>query len=426
MHMLDIIIKKRDGHSLTMEEIKQLVQGYTSGQVNDYQMAAFLMAVYFRGLSLGETAALTGAMARSGQRLDLRAVPGIVVDKHSTGGVGDGISLVLAPLVAAAGVPVLMMSGRGLGHTGGTLDKLESIPGLRTSLSGSQAVKQVQAIGVAMIGQTGELAPADKKIYALRDATGTVENISLICASILSKKIAAGISGLVLDVKCGCGAFMADMAAARELAGILVKVGEANGLKLRALITDMDQPLGNAVGNSLEIVQALEILQDRGPKDFRELTLALGAEMLILGKKAKNKRAAIAILSRLLSNGQALAKFREMIKEQGGKINMLPEAKHKSSILARQSGYLYRFNTREIGLAASLLGAGRHTKEDQIDPAAGIWLQKKLGEKISRGELLAEFYYGDKTCLGEAKRRFLEACEIRPVKPKLRPLILAQ
>ena len=424
MHTLDIIIKKRDGHILTPGEIKQLVQGYTCGCISDYQMAAFLMAVYFRDLNLQETVALTREMSQSGERLDLRTIPGIVVDKHSTGGVGDGVSLVLAPLVAAAGVPVLMMSGRGLGHTGGTLDKLESIPGMRTSLPGGQAVRQVRAIGVAMIGQTGELAPADKKIYALRDATGTVESRSLICASILSKKIAAGISGLVLDVKCGCGAFMADMAEARELAGILIKVGKANGLKIKALITDMDQPLGNAIGNSLEIVQAIEVLQDRGPADFRDLTLALGAEMLILGKKAKDKQTAMTILSRLLSNGQAMDKFREMVKAQGGRIDRLPKAKHKTNVLARRSGYLYRCHTREIGLAASLLGAGRQTKEDRIDPAAGIWLRKKPGDKIKRGELLAEFYYSNKACLGEAKQRFLDACEIRPVKPKLRPLIL--
>ena len=424
MNVVEIITKKRNGQSLSTAEIKYLVDGYTSGNIPDYQVASFLMAVYFQGMSLPETVALTKVMACSGKIMELNGIPGMVIDKHSTGGVGDGISLALAPLVAAAGLPVLMMSGRGLGHTGGTLDKLASIPGFRTELTSHQALRQVKKIGVAMIGQTAELAPADKKIYALRDATGTVENISLICASILSKKIAAGIDGLVLDVKCGNGAFMPNFAAANKLAKILITVGHKNGLKIKALVTDMNQPLGNAIGNSLEIEQAIAVLKGQGPEDFTALTLALGTEMLVLGKKAGSNKEAGQILRELISTGQALDKFYCLVKDQGGRINQLPAAKHTLVIKGPVRGYIYSMNTREIGLAATGLGAGRLKKEDIIDYSAGIILHKKIGDPIHQGEPLATLYYNNKTLpVKEIENNFIAAIKINKAKPVKRPLI---
>ncbi|MDD5258784.1 MAG: thymidine phosphorylase [bacterium] len=423
MSVLETIIRKRNGQRLSAGEIKELIDGYSCGDILDYQMASFLMAVYFQGMSLSETIALTEAMAHSGKTLHLTGLKGMVIDKHSTGGVGDGISLALAPLVAAAGLPVLMMSGRGLGHTGGTLDKLASIPGFRTALTSRQALRQVRKIGVAMIGQTAELAPADKKIYALRDATGTVENISLICASILSKKIAAGIDGLVLDVKFGNGAFMPNYAAAKQLTQVLITVGKKNGLKIKALVTDMNQPLGNAVGNSLEISQAIEVLKGEGPADFMTLTLALGAEMLVLGKKAGNVKEAEQILRGLIPTGQALDKFYCLVKTQGGKINQLPVAKHKLVIKAPVSGYIYSMSTREIGLVATMLGAGRQKKEDLIDYSAGILLHKKIGDPIQAGDLVATMYYNKAGIVPELKKRLLAAIVIRKTKPARHPLI---
>lgn len=422
MNALGIITKKRNGQKLSAEEIKYLVNGYTCGQIPDYQLASFLMAVYFQGMDLAETVSLTGAMARSGKILKLTGIPGMVIDKHSTGGVGDGISLALAPLVAAAGLPVLMMSGRGLGHTGGTLDKLESIPGFRTVLTSHQALQQVRKIGVAMIGQTAELAPADKKIYALRDATGTVENISLICASILSKKIAAGIDGLVLDVKCGNGAFMPNYTAAKRLAQTLINVGNKNGLKIKALVTDMNQPLGNAIGNSLEVGQAIDVLKGQGPEDYTALTLALGAEMLLLGKKAGGLKEAGQILQKLISTGQALDKFYCLVKAQGGRINQLPIAKHELVIKAAASGYIYSMDTREIGLSATELGTGRQKKEDTIDYSAGIILHRKIGDQIFMGEPLATLYY-NKIFNREIKEKLVAAIKIKKAKPVQRPLI---
>ncbi|MDD5491444.1 MAG: thymidine phosphorylase [bacterium] len=424
MNVVEIITKKRNGKKLSITEIKYLVDGYTRGTIPDYQLAAFLMAVYFRGMGLAETTALTDAMACSGKILNLKSLKGRIIDKHSTGGVGDGISLVLAPLVAAAGMPVLMMSGRGLGHTGGTLDKLASIPGFRTTLTSQEAVRQVQKIGVAMIGQTLELAPADKMIYALRDATGTVENISLICASILSKKIAAGIDGLVLDVKCGNGAFMPDFAAAKKLVRTLLAVSHKKGLKIKVLITDMNQPLGNAVGNSLEIIQAIEVLQGKGPVDFTELTLALGAEMLILGKKAGNTREAIKILQDLIINGQALDRFYLLVKAQGGKVHQLPKAKSTLEIKTSASGYVGGMDTREIGLVAAMLGAGRQKKEDAIDYSAGIILHKKIGDMLRPGDSLASIYYNNAAIsINEIKSRFRAAIRIKKTKPVRQSLI---
>lgn len=423
MKVLEIITKKRDGRKLSAAEINFLIAGYTSGIIPDYQMASFLMAVYFQGLDFQETVFLTSAMAHSGKILPLKGLKRRIIDKHSTGGVGDGISLVLAPLVAAAGVPVLMMSGRGLGHTGGTLDKLESIPGFRTDLPSVRAIKQIQKIGVAMIGQTVEFAPADKKIYALRDTTGTVENISLICASILSKKIAAGIDGLVLDVKYGSGAFMPNIAAARKLAKTLIAIGKKNNLKIKALITDMNQPLGKAIGNSLEIVQALDVLRGNGPADFEKLTLLLGAEMMVLGKQAKNIIEAKQKLRNLLHNGQALNKFYQLVKAQGGNLSRIPAARHKVEIRVPDKGYIYRMNTKEIGIVATLLGAGRQKKEDRIDPSAGIILHKKLGDQLRLGEPLATLFYNRAIPINELKKRFIKAVKIRIIKPKGRPLI---
>ncbi|MDD5131728.1 MAG: thymidine phosphorylase [bacterium] len=427
MNVIEIIIKKRNGQSLSAAEIKYLIDGYTSGNIPDYQMASFLMAVYFQGMSLAETIALTKAMACSGKILKLNGLKGMVIDKHSTGGVGDGISLALAPLVSAAGLPVLMMSGRGLGHTGGTLDKLASVPGLNTSLTGSQALKQVRKIGIAMIGQTAELSPADKKIYALRDATGTVENISLICASILSKKIAAGIDGLVLDVKCGNGAFMPDLATAHDLAAILKAVGKKNGLKMKVLITDMNQPLGKAIGNSLEIKQAIDVLQGNGPADFMELTLALGAEMLVLGKKAGTGREARKILQSLIANRRALDKFYLLLKTQGGKIQQLPQARHELEIKTTARGYICGMNTREIGLVAAMLGAGRQKKEDSLDYSAGLILHKKFGDELRVGDPLASIYYNNETLpLKEIAQKFIAAIKIGKIKPEVKYSLIYQ
>lgn len=423
MNVLELITKKRDGLVLTSAEIGYLIKNYTAGKIPDYQMAAFLMAVYLQQIDQSETAALTHSMAHSGRVLSLKKIRRIVIDKHSTGGVGDGISLVLAPLVAAAGVPVLMMSGRGLGHTGGTLDKLESILGFRTNLSAAEAMKQLQQIGIVMIGQTREMAPADRKIYALRDATATVENAGLICASILSKKIAAGIDGLVLDVKCGSGAFMTDLESAICLARLLVKVGCENGLKMKALITDMNQPLGRVVGNSLEIEQAITVLQNKGPQDFIELTLVLGAQMLMMAQKAKTVTQARSILKELLESSQALNKFYQLIESQGGQMANLPKAKHRVKIKSSQSGYLNKINTKEVGLCAVLLGAGRLKKEDKIDPGAGIILNKKLGEKIDRGDVLAELCFNQVENLNALRNRFIRAYEIKAAKPKSTPLI---
>ncbi len=423
MSVLESIIRKRNGQRLSAVEIRQLVDGYTRGDIPDYQMASFLMAVYFQGMSLPETIFLTEAMAHSGKTLKLTGLKGLVIDKHSTGGVGDGISLVLAPLVAAAGSPVLMMSGRGLGHTGGTLDKLASIPGFKSKLTSKQALRQVRKIGIAMIGQTAELAPADKKIYALRDATGTVESLSLICASILSKKIAAGIAGLVLDVKCGNGAFMSNFAAAKKLADTLALIGKKIGLPVQALITDMNQPLGRAIGNSLEIRQAIEVLQGNGPVDFVTLTLALGAEMLVMGRKADTVKEAKQILQTLIANGQALEVFYRMIKNQGGEINRLPVAKHQLLVKAPATGYVHKMNTREIGMVATMLGAGRQKKEDTIDYSAGILLSKKIGDPVQAGETLAALHYSRAIVVRELKKRFLAAVNIRDTKPAMHPLI---
>lgn len=389
------IIKKRDGGILADSEIHELIRQFTAGRVTDYQMSAWLMAAWLRGLTDRETAALTEAMLRSGDVLELASVKRPKVDKHSTGGVGDKISICLAPLVAACGVAVPMMSGRGLGHTGGTLDKLEAIAGYNVALAPKVFERVVRTVGTSMIGQTARLAPADRRMYALRDVTGTVESIPLIVASILSKKLAEGIDGLVLDVKAGRGAFMKDVGLARELARQLVDVGTRAGKKVVALITDMSVPIGNTIGNALETREAIEVLRGTGPADTRELTLLLGIEMLKLGGAAKSDSAARTLLENALASGAAFETFLRMVKAHGGDTRMveqpkrLPQAKARVPVLAAKAGYVRDCDPLELGLVAIALGAGRARAEDRVEPAAGIELLAKPGERVSKGQPLA-------------------------------------
>jgi len=395
MRAYDILLRKRQGAELSPEEIKWLIDGYTQGAVPDYQMAAWAMAVFFQGMSAAETAALTMAMADSGPRLDLSSIPGIKVDKHSTGGVGDKTTLVLAPLVAAAGIPVAKLSGRGLGHTGGTIDKLESIPGFRTELSTEEFIQTVEEIGLAVASATQSLAPADKKLYALRDATATVESIPLIAASILSKKLAGGADAIVFDVKCGLGAFMEDEEKGRALAELLVESCRKAGRRACALLTAMDQPLGRTIGNALEVQEAIATLKGEGPRDLRELCLALGGEMLYLAGKATDPEEGQATLARLLDSGAALAKMVQWLKAQGGNPKvvddpkLVPQPATVVDVKAPQAGYVTALNARELAMVAMGLGAGRATKDAPIDPTAGIVLAKKIGDYVEAGEVLA-------------------------------------
>ncbi len=398
MLAVELIRKKRDGHELSDAEIREFVNAAAHGTWPDYQLSALLMAICIRGMTPAETATLTRAMADSGTVFDLSAIPGIKVDKHSTGGVGDKVSLVLAPLVAACGAVVPMMSGRGLGHTGGTLDKLEAIPGFRVNLSEAEFKATLRKVGVAMIGQTAEVAPADKKLYALRDVTGTVESIPLITASILSKKLAEGISGLVMDVKCGRGAFMKTLPQARELAQSITRVGELNGLKVQAIITNMDAPLGRAVGNALEVVESIEALKGRGPDDLRELCVYFAAAMLDqAGIPDGAERARKA-----LDSGEALEKFRELIAAQGGDPRViddparLPQARSRSVIAAEESGVIAEIDAEQVGIAALELGAGRVKAEDRIDPSVGILVLKKPGEAVKAGDAVFEIHRNEK------------------------------
>ena len=425
MSAVEIIRAKRDGGELSPAAIREFVHAAAHGTWPDYQLSALLMAICLRGMTSGETATLTREMADSGTVFDLSAIPGIKVDKHSTGGVGDKVSLVLAPLVAACGAVVPMMSGRGLGHTGGTLDKLEAIPGFRVDLSEAEFKRTLRTIGVAMIGQTAEVAPADKKLYALRDVTGTVESIPLITASILSKKLAEGISGLVMDVKCGRGAFMKTLPQARELAQSITRVGELNGLKVRAIITDMDAPLGRAVGNALEVIESIETLKGRGPADLRELCLRFAAEML--------SQAGIADGSRLareaLDNGTALAKFRELIAAQGGDPGVvddssrLPQTSFRATIRAERSGFVAAMDAEAVGLAALELGAGRERAEDRIEPSVGIMVLKKPGEAVAVGDVMFEIHYNEKG-LAAATARLTGSFAIAERAPVPDPLVL--
>src|SRR5688572_3664162 len=404
-----IIAKKRDGQALERSEIEAFVRGATDGSWADYQLSALLMAIFLRGMNAEETAHYTTAMMRSGVVADLSRVRGIKVDKHSTGGVGDKVSIVLAPMVAACGVPVPMISGRGLGHSGGTLDKLESIPGFRTSLSLHQFGAQVAKIGCALIGQTSDLAPADKKLYALRDVTATVECIPLICGSILSKKLAEGIDALVLDVKFGRGAFMKTKSEARELGAALIQAGRAGGKKVRALLTSMEEPLGRTVGNALEVAEAIACLRNEGPQDVMKVTYALGTQMLLLGEAATNESDARHQLERVVASGAALAKFRDILSAQGGDVRVtddpirLPRAKHIDGIMAKRAGTVSEVHAMKVALAALRLGAGRVRAEDKVDPAVGIAELMKVGERVEAGATLCAIHANDTALLEEAR-----------------------
>jgi pyrimidine-nucleoside phosphorylase len=401
MRVVELIERKRDGGKLTAAEIDALVQGYTKGDVPDYQMSAFCMAVVWRGMDAKETAALTASMVRSGERLDLSRF-GRVVDKHSTGGVGDKTTLVVAPLVAACGVPVAKMSGRGLGFSGGTLDKLESIRGYRVDLSTEEFLAQLGRIGIVVTGQTADLAPADGKMYALRDTTGTVPAIPLIASSVMSKKIAAGANAVVLDVKVGSGAFMKDLASARELARAMVTIGVAHGLAVTCELTDMEQPLGNAVGNSLEIAEAIAALRGDGPADLVQLTRAAGAEMLVRGRKARDTKTALARIDRALADGTGFAKFRELVAAQGGDVSQvddpskLPRAPTVETLRAPRTAYVSAIAADEVGIASVRLGAGREKKGDPIDHRTVIVLHAKVGDRVERGQSYAAVHAAGK------------------------------
>jgi pyrimidine-nucleoside phosphorylase len=424
-----VIRKKRDGVELSREEIEGLVNAYTSGNIPDYQVSAWLMAVVLKGMTRPETAALTDAMLHSGDVLDLSSLPATKVDKHSTGGVGDKTSLVLAPLAAAAGVAVPMISGRGLGHTGGTLDKLEAIPGFNVNLSVAEFRRILELCGCAMIGQTAEIAPADRKLYALRDVTGTVESPYLICASIMSKKLAEGIDALVLDVKTGSGAFMKNEKEAAFLAELMVETGERMGKRVVALITDMDQPLGNMIGNALEVVEVVEVLRGVGPDDLRELCLELAGWMLHLGGVAETVAEGKQQSAKLISSGKALEKFRQMVELQGGDprviddASRLPQAQHTMEVASTKAGYVASMQCEQIGTACVILGGGRERKEDSVDPAVGIVLHKKVGDRVAVGEPLATIYYNAEAKAARARQLIETSCEIADAAPVKRPLI---
>ncbi|MEK3881516.1 pyrimidine-nucleoside phosphorylase [Paenibacillus sp. PL2-23] len=432
MRAVDLIQKKRDGRELTTEEIQFLMQGYSNGEIPDYQMSAWAMAVLLRGMTAPETAALTLAMAGSGDRVDLSPIHGIKVDKHSTGGVGDKTTLIIGPLVASLGVPVAKMSGRGLGHTGGTIDKLEAIEGFHTELSREAFIKQVNDIGLAVIGQSGDLAPADKKLYALRDVTATVESIPLIASSVMSKKIAAGADAIVLDVKTGSGAFMKTVADAEKLAEAMVAIGTEVGRQTAAVISDMDQPLGYAIGNALEVAEAIDTLSGRGPQDLTELCLALAAHMVVLGGKAAEIQEARSMLEAKLASGEALGKFRAFIEAQGGDgaiadhPGRLPQAPHRVEVKAQEAGYVAAIEAEQLGLAAMLLGAGRATKEAQIDYAVGLMLNKKVGDFVNQGDTLATLHVRAlNETASQVGDRVRNAYSIRAERPDVRPLLLS-
>jgi pyrimidine-nucleoside phosphorylase len=426
---VDLIRKKRDGKELSSAEINDLVAGYTSGKIPDYQISAWLMAALVRGLSRAETAALTGSMLHSGQVLDLSEFTAAKIDKHSTGGVGDKTSLILAPLAAAGGLVVPMISGRGLGHTGGTLDKLESIPGFQVDLSIARFREVLRACGCAMIGQTAEIAPADRKFYSLRDVTGTVESPYLICASIMSKKLAEGIDGLVLDVKTGSGAFMKTEEDAAFLADLMVETGQRTGKKMVALITDMDQPLGLRVGNSLEVEECLDVLRDRGPEDLRQLCVELAAWMFHLGGRSSTIDDGKQVAEQLIQSGQALEKFRRMVELQSGDPGViddpqrLPRAKHLLAVASPGSGYVGAIQCEMVGTACVILGGGREKKEDSVDPAVGIVLHKKVSDRVSAGEPLCTIHYNSETRAEQAKRLLEQSYQIADSPPAARQLI---
>lgn len=434
MKIYDIILKKRDGNCLSEKEIRYLINNYVSGKTPDYQIAAWSMAVFFRGLNIDETIFLTKSIINSGEVINLSSIPGIKIDKHSTGGVGDKTTLVLVPLAAAAGVRIPKMSGRGLGHTGGTLDKLESIPGFNVNLKTEDLIQQIRDIGCAIFGQTENLVPADKKLYSLRDVTATVDIIPFIASSIMSKKIAAGADKIVLDIKIGSGAFIKNIEQGIELAKLMVAIGNNMGKETRAVLTSMDQPLGFAVGNALEVKEAVETLQGKGPKDLTELCLELGARMLLLEKKASNKEKDLNSLKErlndLIYNGSAFNKFKEIIKYQGGDLKYLTEADSiklstlKANVFSEKDGYVNYINTHQLGNTAMILGAGRIKLEDKIDHSVGLRLFKKKSDWVSKGELIAEVYAADKEILEKSVRKVKEAYYIESKKKEKSKLII--
>src|SRR5262245_18965943 len=432
MRAVDVIMKKRDGGALSREEIAFFVDGATSGALPDYQASSLLMAILLRGMTAEETAWLTDAMVHSGVRLDLSDIPGVKVDKHSTGGVGDKTSLILAPLAAACGVPVPMMSGRGLGHTGGTLDKLEAIPGFRVNLSLEEMKKALARVGCAMIGQTAQIAPADKKLYALRDVTGTVESVPLISASIMSKKIAEGIDALVLDVKTGSGAFMKTEADSRQLAESLVSIGKASGVQTEAVITAMDAPLGSAVGNALEVIECVDVLKGAGPSDLIELSVELTARMLMLGKVARDRADAERQARGAIASGAGLERFRQIVELQGGDprsvddYTRLPQADERHLVVAERAGYVNRVDAELVGRASVALGAGRDRVEDPVDPGVGIIVKAKPGDEVRPGDPLLEMHYRTRGKLEAALAHASRAVSIRDARPAAARLIVAE
>ncbi|GAC1618440.1 MAG: pyrimidine-nucleoside phosphorylase [Candidatus Acidiferrum sp.] len=423
MRAVDLIRKKRDSVELSREEIEFLISGYTRGEIPDYQMSAWLMATWIRGMSGAEQAALTEAMLHSGEVLDLSDFPAKKVDKHSTGGVGDKTSLILAPIVAAGGLIVPMISGRGLGHTGGTLDKLESIPGFNTSLTLPEFRRVLSECGMGLIGQTAEIAPADKKIYALRDATSTVENIGLICASIMSKKLAEGIDALVLDVKTGSGAFMKKEEDAVRLAELMVETGKRVGKKMVALITDMDQPLGRMAGHSVEIIECIDVLNGKGPADLRELSVELSAWMFTIAERTKNLEEGRTLAEEMIVNGKAREKFRKCIALQGGDArviddpSILPQARSREVVRSESAGYITETNCEQFGIALAILGGGREKKEDKIDHAVGLEFHKRIGDRVEKNEPLATIFYNSETRLAEARNLVVSSYLIGPRAP---------
>lgn len=429
VRMVDMIIKKRNGDQFTKEEINFIINGFSKGDIPDYQLSALAMAIFFQGMTKEETGYLTEAIVHSGERVDLSGIRGHIVDKHSTGGVGDKTTIVLAPLVASAGIPFAKMSGRGLAHTGGTIDKLESFTGFNVELDQAQFLDQVNRIGIAVVGQSANLTPADKKLYALRDVTGTVESIPLIASSIMSKKLASGADSIVLDVKVGSGAFMKTEEKAKQLAHAMVDIGKHVGKNTIAVISDMNQPLGNAVGNALEVKEAIETLQGKGPKDLEELCLTLGAHMLKLSEKVSTYDEGLELLREKIKNGDALSKLKELIAAQGGNaeqvdnIDLLPKSIHQIEVKALKSGLISNIACEEIGIAAMILGAGRATKEANIDLAVGLILNKKVGDRITTGDVLATIHANNLERIDQVTEMIQQSMEITEKDVNIPPLI---
>lgn len=431
MRMYDLIVKKKKGEKLTNSEITEMVTGYVNGEIPDYQMSAMLMAICFQGMDAEETATLTMEAAKSGDMVDLSPIEGVKVDKHSTGGVGDKTTIVIGPIVAACGVKVAKMSGRGLGHTGGTIDKFEAIPGMKMALNQEEFFSIVNKVGVSVVGQSGNLAPADKKLYALRDVTGTVDSIPLIAASIMSKKLASGSDCIVLDVKTGSGAFMKTLESSIELSKAMVEIGEHAGRKTMAVVTDMDIPLGHAIGNSLEVIESVNTLKGRGPKDLTEVCITLASNMLYVAGKGEIK-ACEAMAREALGSGRAFDKLVEMVEAQGGDSSVIKDTNKfgstpcRSEVKAVKSGFVNHLNTEKCGIASVLLGAGRETLDSKIDYLAGIILNKKTGDYVEEGEVLAEMYASDKALFDKAEKLLQAAYLVKDEKPEMQPLIYAK